>query len=535
MPVKSKYGLELHGINQVKAEYWNLSPTVMVEEALCRGEGHLSEDGALIVDTRPYTGRSPKDKYIVQHPTDGEDPIFWCSINQPLSPAQYDRLFAKVQGYLKDKEVYVRDMLAGADPEYQLPIRVISESVYQSLFAYNLFIRPPTEALAEHKPAFTVIAVPGLLADPATDGTRTGTFIVLDLKSNTLLIGGSRYAGEIKKSIFTVMNYLLPLRGVLSMHCSANVGKDDDVALFFGLSGTGKTTLSSDPERRLIGDDEHGWGDEGVFNFEGGCYAKAIHLRKDLEPLIWGASHRFGAIMENLVFDPETRKVDFDDSTYTENTRLAYPLHYIPDIVPEGFAGHPKNIFFLSADASGVLPPISKLTPAQVKYFFLSGYTSKVAGTEKDLGDEPQATFSTCFGAPFLPLNPNVYARLLGEQVERHQANVWLVNTGWSGGPYGVGKRMALPYTRALIRAALSGDLDNVEYQTDPVFGLNIPTCCAGVPSELLSPRNTWADTAAYDRAAEKLAARFRENFTQYEPYVSEEVLAAATGTSLVS
>ena len=520
MPVKSKYGLEMHGITGVKGEYWNLTQAVLVEEALRRGAGQLSADGALVVDTRPFTGRSPKDKYIVQYPTDGEDPIFWGPVNQPMTPEQYDRLYAKVLDYLKDKEVFVRDMLAGANLEYQLPIRVISESVYQSLFSYNLLIRPSDEALAEHKPAFTVIGVPGLQADPATDGTRSGVFIVLNLKTNILIIGGSQYAGEIKKSIFTVMNYLLPLRGVVSMHCSANMGKDGDVALFFGLSGTGKTTLSSDPERQLIGDDEHGWGAEGVFNFEGGCYAKAINLRKDLEPLIWAASNRFGTVMENVIIDPETRKPNFDDSSMTENTRVAYPLDYVPDIVPEGCGSHPKNIFFLTADASGVLPPISRLTAAQAKYFFLSGYTSKVAGTEKDLGDEPQATFSTCFGEPFLPLNPNVYARLLGEQIERHNANVWLINTGWTGGRYGVGKRMSLPYTRALIRAALNGQLDDVVYGTDPVFGLSIPTTCPGVHAELLSPRSTWADVAAYDRAASKLAARFCENFKQYEPYV---------------
>ena len=534
MPVKSKYGLELHGISGVKAEYWNLSPAALVEESVRRGEGRLSAHGALVVDTRPYTGRSPKDKFIVQYPTSGEDPIFWGEVNQPLSPENYQKLYAKAIEYLKGKDVFVRDALAGAHPDYVLPIRLVTESPYQSLFAYNMFLRPDPATLADHKPEFTIIAVPGLQADPATDGTRTGTFIVLDLKSNILLIGGTRYAGEIKKSIFTVMNYLLPLRGVMSMHCSANVGKDGDVALFFGLSGTGKTTLSSDPERKLIGDDEHGWGEDGVFNIEGGCYAKAIHLRQELEPLIWADTHRFGAVMENVVIDPETRIADFDDASLTENTRVSYPLFHVPDIVDEGRAGHPRNIFFLTADASGVLPPISRLTPAQAQYYFLSGYTSKVAGTEKELGKEPQATFSTCFGAPFLPLNPNVYAKLLGEQIERHNANVWLVNTGWTGGPYGVGKRMYLPYTRAMIRAALNGDLDSVSFQADPVFGLAVPASCPDVPAEVLSPRATWADPAAYDAAAEKLAARFRENFVQYEPYVSEDVLAAAPRSSAV-
>lgn len=525
--VSSKYGLENHGLTGLKNVYWNLNHSALVEEVICRGEGTLSDTGAVIVNTLPCSGRSPNDKFIVKDPAMKDDPVFWGKTNRPISVENFDRLYGKVVEYLKGRDVFVQDMAAGAHAGYRLPIRVITESAWQSLFARNLFLRLSGEDLEQHQPEFTVIAVPGLEADPKTDGTRSGVFIVINFSKRVVLIGGSRYAGEIKKSVFTVMNYLMPLRGVLSMHCSANVGAAGDVSLFFGLSGTGKTTLSSDPDRRLIGDDEHGWGDEAIFNFEGGCYAKTINLRQELEPLIWAATQNFGAVLENVVFDPTTRKVDFDDRTHTENTRGAYPIYFVPNNVPEGYAGHPTNIFFLTADASGVLPPLAKLSRPQAMYYFLSGYTSKLAGTEKGLGAEPQATFSTCFGAPFLPLNPNVYARLLGEKIVKHNVHVWLINTGWTGGPYGVGKRIYLPYTRAMVRAALTGKLDNVPTRTDPYFGLEIPMECPDVPAEVLDPRKTWADPQAYDQQAHKLIAQFAENFTQFAADVDEDVRSA--------
>ena len=523
----SPYGLENHGLHTLKNVYWNLSPSSLVAEILCREEGKLGESGAVIVNTAPCTGRSPNDKFIVRYPDQVDDPVYWGKTNRPITSEQFDRLYTNAIEYLRGKDVFVQDLAAGAHNEYRLPIRVITEKAWQSLFARNLFIRLGADELDVHVPQFTVIAVPGLHADPATDGVRSDVFILLDFKRKIVLIGGSNYAGEIKKSVFTVMNYLMPLRDVLSMHCSANVGADGDVALFFGLSGTGKTTLSSDPDRHLIGDDEHGWGDDGVFNFEGGCYAKTIHLRKELEPLIWEATSHFGAVLENVISDPITGKVDFDDDSITENTRGAYPLTFVPGHVVEGHAGHPRNIFFLTADASGVLPPIALLSPTQAMYYFLSGYTSKLAGTEKDIGKEPQATFSTCFGSPFLPLNPNLYARLLGEKIARHDARVWLVNTGWTGGPFGVGKRMYLPYTRAMVQAALEGKLDSVATRTDPLFGFEIPVECPGVPADLLDPRRTWTDPSAYDQQAMKLVARFAENFCQFENEVTHEICEA--------
>jgi phosphoenolpyruvate carboxykinase (ATP) len=526
--IKSTFGLENNGLTGLKKEYWNLCPSALIERIVCLEEGIMGEAGAVIVNTLPCSGRSPDDKFIVKDPDFKDDPVHWGKINRSITPEQFDRLYEKVTAYLQGREVYVQDMYAGADPEYRLPIRIVTEHAWQSLFANNLFIRPGIEDRKEHKPVFTLIAVPDFHADPQKDGIHSDVFIAVDFGRKMVLIGGSRYAGEIKKSIFTVMNYLLPLRGVLPMHCSANVSEEGEVALFFGLSGTGKTTLSSDPERRLIGDDEHGWGDHGVFNFEGGCYAKMIRLRKDLEPLIWEAARGFGAVLENVVIDPLTRDVDFDDSSYTENTRGAYPLDYVPNHVPEGQAGHPRNVFFLTADASGVLPPLARLTRDQAMYFFLSGYTSKLAGTETGLGSEPKATFSTCFGAPFLPLNPNVYACLLGDKILKHDVKVWLVNTGWTGGPAGVGKRMYLPYTRAMIKAALTGALDNVPTRIDPSFSLEVPVECPGVPSELLDPRSTWADPDAYDEQAKKLTARFQENFKQFEADVPKEVCEAA-------
>jgi phosphoenolpyruvate carboxykinase (ATP) len=523
----SNYGLENHGLRNLGNVYWNLSPALLVEHVVIRGEGQLSPDGAVMVNTGQHTGRSPNDKYVVRTGTSLDEKIWWGKVNQPLSPDKFNQLYYKCIAYLQGRDIYVQDMQAGAHSGYNLPIRVISEKAWASLFAHNLLIRLPAEQLVNHKPDFTVIHCPELQADPKTDGVVSGTFIILNFEQRVILIGGSAYAGEIKKSIFSVMNYLLPLRGVLSMHCSANVGTDGDVALFFGLSGTGKTTLSSDPERYLIGDDEHGWSDNGVFNVEGGCYAKTIRLDPKLEPIIWAATHRFGAVLENVVYDPKTRIIDFNNESLTENTRGAYPITSVPNHISEGYAGHPVNIFFLTADAFGVLPPLARLTPEQAMYYFLSGYTSKLAGTERGLGAEPQATFSACFGAPFLPLHPNTYAELLGQKIAKHQATVWLVNTGWTGGPYGVGSRFKLPYTRAMIRAALTHQLDDVQFNQDTHFGLWIPSSCPDVPAEVLNPQNTWQDKKAYDQQAQGLVNRFEKNFAQFSDAVSAAVMAA--------
>jgi phosphoenolpyruvate carboxykinase (ATP) len=487
--------------------------------------------GAVVVSTGKHTGRSPNDKFITRQNTPDDDLIWWGKVNKPCDADQFECLYHRVTSYLQGRDVFVQDLQAGAHPEYSLPIRVITESAWHSLFARDLFIRPPLDKAVIQEPQFTVLQAPGFKANPCEDGTNTDVFIIVDFIKRMILIGGTSYAGEIKKSIFTIMNYLLPLKGVLSMHCSANVGVGEDVALFFGLSGTGKTTLSSDPERRLIGDDEHGWGKDGVFNFEGGCYAKTIHLRQELEPLIWEASRQFGSVLENVSIDPVTRELDFDDDRVTENTRAAYPIDFVPNHVPEGYAGHPQNIFFLTADAFGVMPPLARLTPDQAMYYFLSGYTSKLAGTEKGLGAEPEATFSTCFGAPFLPLYPQQYAQLLGEKINRHSVQVWLVNTGWTGGPFGVGHRIHLPYTRAMIRGVLSGNLDGVATRKDPYFGLPIPVECPGVPDEILDPRSTWADSAAYDEQARGLIARFEKNFSQFAGDVSPEVARTLSST----
>ena len=525
--IPSSYGLEHHGLYNLKRVYWNLSVGELVEHFVRRGEGILTNKGAVAVWTGEHTGRAPNDKFIVQYNDESDRDVWWGKVNRPISPESYEKLYQRVVSYLQRRDVYVWDADVGAHPEYRLPIRVVSEQAVAAIFSHHMFLRLPEERLREHKPEFTVLHVPSLLANPAVDGTRTGVFIILNFKTRMVLIGGSSYGGEIKKSIFTVMNYLLPRRGVLPMHCSANVGEEGDVALFFGLSGTGKTTLSSDPERYLIGDDEHGWGDDGVFNFEGGCYAKVIRLRKDLEPLIWEATQKFATMLENVVVDPHTRIPDFDDNHYTENTRASYPLDYLPRIVPEGRGGHPQNIFFLTADAFGVMPPIARLTPEQAMYYFISGYTSKLAGTEKGLGKEPQATFSACFGAPFLPSHPTVYAEMLGEKIRKHGAKVWLLNTGWTGGPYGIGERIKLPYTRAMVRAALRGELDDVEYWTEPVFGLHVPKHIPGVPDEVLNPRQTWHDPRAYDEQARKLVWLFVENFQQYADRVPAEIREA--------
>jgi phosphoenolpyruvate carboxykinase (ATP) len=517
--------LTRHGITPRGAVQWNLAPAALIEEAIRRGEGTFSAEGAFVAITAPHTGRSPNDKFVVRE-SSSEAKVWWGSVNTPLSEEHYARLRADVCRYLEGEALFVSDLFAGADPEYRLNVRFISTGAWQSLFVHNMFIRPTAEEREGFEPGFTVIHAPEFHADPEKHGTRTGTFIVLNFGTREILIGGTRYAGEMKKSIFTVMNYLLPQREVLPMHCSANVGPAGDVALFFGLSGTGKTTLSTDPQRFLIGDDEHGWSADGVFNFEGGNYAKVIRLSAEGEPLIYGASRRFGAVLENVVMDPETRAVNWDDDSLTENTRSCYPLTFIEGAVPSGQAGHPKNVVFLTADAFGVMPPIARLTKAQALYHFLSGYTAKLAGTERGV-TEPKATFSTCFGSPFLPLPPSVYARMLGERIDEHGAQCWLVNTGWTGGPHGVGSRMKLAYTRAMVHAALSGELAHVATRPDPVFGLEIPVEVPGVPAEVLMPRSTWPDAAAYDAQAAKLAGMFRENFKKFEAEVSEAVRQA--------
>jgi phosphoenolpyruvate carboxykinase (ATP) len=438
--------------------------------------------------------------------------VWWGKVNKPIDAAHFDVLRRDIIAHLKSQELFVQDLYAGADAEYRLPVRFIQELAWQNLFVQNLFIVPPAAELAAFQPQFTVMTAPSFKADPARHGTRSEVGIVVNFATREVLICGTSYAGENKKSIFTVLNYLLPLRGVLAMHCSANIGKDGDTALFFGLSGTGKTTLSSDPERQLIGDDEHGWSDRGVFNFEGGCYAKTIRLSAEAEPQIYATTRRFGTVLENVAIDPATRRLNLDDATLTENTRAAYPIEFIDNAAPGGTGGHPQTIVMLTADAYGVLPPIARLSPEGAMYHYLSGYTAKVAGTEKGV-TEPSATFSTCFGAPFLPLNPNVYASQLGERIAKYNSRVWLVNTGWTGGPHGVGSRMKIAHTRAMIRAALSGALDHVQYQRHPVFNIDVPMSCPGVPDGVLDPRGTWADKAAYDQQAAKLARMFVENF----------------------
>ncbi len=505
--------------------YENLSAPELVEHALRRGEGVLGNDGQLIVDTRPHTGRSPKDKFFVKEAS-SEGHIDWGETNRAIEPAIFDALWDRVTAYLSERELYSLDCYVGADERYRLAVRVVTEFAWHSLFARDLFILPE-DAPADFAPEFTVVDAALFQADPERDGTNSSTFVLVNFEKRIVLIGGTRYAGEIKKSVFTIMNYLLPLRSTLPMHCSANVGAQQDVAIFFGLSGTGKTTLSADSHRPLIGDDEHGWSADGVFNFEGGCYAKVIRLSKDAEPEIWAASHRFGCVLENVVYDPRTRALNLDSDSITENTRSAYPIEYIPNVVPGSRGGHAKTIIMLTADAFGVLPPIAKLTKEQAMYHFLSGYTAKVAGTERGV-TEPQATFSTCFGAPFMVHHPTVYSKLLGKRIDEHNVACWLVNTGWSGGPYGVGKRMAIGYTRAMVNAAIEGALAGVEFQTEPFFGLSIPLQVPGVPGEVLDPRNVWLDGKAYDAQAKKLAALFAENFRKFEAHASEGVKAAA-------
>ncbi len=498
-----------------------LSVPQLAEKATSRGEAMLTVDGAVRAETGKYTGRSPKDKYTVEEEST-KDQIDWGKVNQPISSEVFDNLYVKVIKYLKERdELFVFKGFAGADKDSQLSIQVINEYAWHNLFAHQLFIRPTEEELASHVAEFTVVSAPNFKADPAIDGTASETFIIVSLEKKVILIGGTEYAGEMKKSIFGIMNYLLPQQGILSMHCSANVGEAGDVALFFGLSGTGKTTLSADPERKLIGDDEHGWSDNGVFNIEGGCYAKTINLSAEKEPEIYNAI-RFGSVLENVIVDPETRVCNYDDGSLTENTRVAYPIQYIDNIVDPSVAGHPQTIIFLTADAFGVLPPISKLTKEQAMYHFLSGFTSKLAGTERGV-TEPEPVFSTCFGSPFLPLPATVYAEMLGEKIDKHGAQVFLVNTGWTGGEYGTGSRMKLSYTRTMVRAAIDGKLANVETTQDTVFGLHIPTAVEGVPSEVLNPREAWADKAAYDAKAAELAGLFNENFKKFSD-VSEAI-----------
>lgn len=520
------YGLDHHGLQNLGTVHWNLTPAALIEQIIMRKEAILAKSGAVVVDTGKHTGRSPNDKFIVNSPKI-EKEICWGKVNQPLEPHKFDQVLHKLRAFLQFRDVYIQDLQAGADATHKVPIRLITDKAWAALFAYNLFIRLREDNLAHHVPEFTIFHCPDFNASPQFDSTRSTSIIALDFTQKTILIAGTAYAGEIKKSVFTALNYVLPRKNVLSMHCSANVGDRKDVALFFGLSGTGKTTLSSDPERQLIGDDEHGWSENGIFNLEGGCYAKTIHLRPDLEPLIWSATQSFGAVLENVTCDLADRELDFDDDHRTENTRGAYPIHYIKNHVPEGQAGHPTNIFFLTADAFGVLPPIARLTDDQAMYYFLSGYTSKLAGTETGLGAEPLATFSTCFGAPFLPLQPSVYAELLGKKIKQHKVRVWLINTGWTGGPYGVGHRIQLPITRSMIRAALNGSLDRVKYEQDAYFGLDIPTECPEVPGEVLKPKSTWADPVAYTHQAAALIKRFDDNFSQYRSVAPESVMNA--------
>lgn len=523
----SKYGVENHGIRNPGTVYWNLPTPMLYEQIVRRREGVVTHLGPIVVNTGDHTGRSPKDKFIVKEPT-SENDIWWGEVNRSMTQIQFDRILRRMLAYIQNRDIFIFDGYVGADPKYQMPIRIITEYAWHSLFARNMFIREfEPEQLATHVPEFTVIGMPKFHAEPEFDGTNSQTCILVDFGKRLVLIGGSEYGGEIKKSIFTAMNYYLPKRGVLSMHCSANYGEDkDDVALFFGLSGTGKTTLSNDPQRTLIGDDEHGWSDDGVFNFEGGCYAKVIRLDPEGEPQIYETTRRFGTILENVVFDNETRRVDLDDDTHTENTRASYPISHIENADRAGFGGHPKNIMFLTADAFGVLPPISKLNKAQAMYHFLSGYTAKVAGTERGI-TEPKPEFSACFGAPFMPLHPGAYARLLGDKIEEHNVNVWLVNTGWTGGPYGVGHRMKLAYTRRMVSAALCSELDDVETFTEPFFNLNIPVHIEGVPDDVLNPRATWEDGESYDAQARKLVSMFIDNFKQFEDGVSRDVKEA--------
>ncbi len=518
-----KVGLEAQGLAPNGAVHWNLTSPALMDAAARRGEGQFADMGPFCAVTAPHTGRSPNDKFLVKE-SSSENDVDWGKVNQPFSDAQFEALLADVRTYLDGRdELFIEDLYCGADPKYRLSVRYVSPNAWQMAFVRNMFIRPEASELPTFAPNFTVLHAPEFQADPAKHGTRSSTFVVLNLAKRMILIGGTRYAGELKKAMFTVMNYYMPKQGVLSMHCSANIGPAGDTALFFGLSGTGKTTLSADPSRSLIGDDEHGWSPEGVFNYEGGCYAKCINLSAESEPDIYKTTQMFGTILENVVLDPMTRKVKFEDQSITENTRASYPLHYIPNYVKSGRGGHPKNVVLLTADAFGVLPPIARLTRDQALYYFLSGYTAKVAGTERGV-KEPQATFSACFGAVFLVWPATKYAEMLGKLIDEHGSDVWLLNTGWTGGAYGVGKRMNLTYTRAMVNSLLSGKLHDAKVETDPVFGLSVPVQVADVPADVLKPRETWADKSAYDTQAKKLSGMFRDNFAKFEKSVPDAV-----------
>ncbi len=518
----SPIGLDTHGLTNLKSIYWNLSTPALYEEALKRDEGIMAHLGPLVVRTGQFTGRSPNDKFVVDEPS-SHDNIWWGKVNRPFSEENFDELHRRMASYLQSKDVFVQDCWCGADPDYRMPVRIITQYAWHSLFIRNMFIQATREEQSTHRPEFVVIDCPGFHAYPEHDKTNSDVFILVNFAKKLVLIGGTEYAGEMKKSVFTAMNYFLPFEHVMPMHCSANYGPNGDTALFFGLSGTGKTTLSADSSRTLIGDDEHGWSSNGIFNFEGGCYAKVIRLSAEAEPEIYETTRRYGTILENVGINAETRRLDLNDASLTENTRAAYPISHIPNATREGRGGHPKNIIFLTADAFGVMPPVSRLTTEQAMYHFISGYTAKVAGTERGV-TEPQATFSACFGAPFMAQRPSVYARLLGEKIVEHNVKCWLINTGWNGR----GQRMKIAYTRAMVNAVLNGQLDNVEYAQDPVFGVQVPTSCPNVPVEVLLPKNSWEDQPAFDAQAKKLAGMFVENFKQFEANVSNEIKAAA-------
>ena len=523
----SVYGLENHGLTRLRRAYWNLPEAALYEEAVFRREGRVAAEGPFCVSTGAHTARAAADKFITQEATTA-DRVWWGEYNRPFTAANFNTLLTRLQGYLQGRDVFVQDCFAGADPDHRLAVRIVTERAWHSLFARTMFVKPRNlDAYRKHVPDFTVICAPDFQASPLIESTRSGTFIIANFAERLAVIGGSSYAGEIKKTIFTVLNFLLPLDGVLPMHCSANVAESGESALFFGLSGTGKTTLSADPARRLIGDDEHGWSDNGVFNFEDGCYAKVIRLSPEAEPQIYACTRRFGTILENVTLDPLTRRLDLNDASVTENTRGAYPLTFIDNAVPDKMAGHPTSIIFLTCDASGVMPPIARLTPEQAMYHFISGYTSKIAGTEIGLGTEPEMTFSACFGALFMVHRPAVYAEMLRAKMLRHRADCWLVNTGWTGGPFGVGKRISIRHTRALLNDALSGELRQAPFRTDPVFGFQVPLECRGVPSDLLDPAQTWPSRAEYDAKYDALAARFIENFKLFADGCPPEVLAA--------
>jgi phosphoenolpyruvate carboxykinase (ATP) len=523
--VQSDYGIDNLGLLNLRKVYWNLPTEALYEEIIFRGEAQISHSGPIIVNTGKHTARAANDKFIVRESTT-EKNIWWGQYNRPYATEKFDELFSRIQGFLQGRDIFVQDCYGGADEYYRLPVRIITELAWHSLFARNMFIKPrTTEEYRRHIPEFTVISAPSFKAFPQIDGTPTNTFIVINFDQRLCIIGNTGYGGEIKKSVFTLLNYLLPLQGVMTMHCSANIGNSSDAALFFGLSGTGKTTLSADPHRGLIGDDEHGWSDEGIFNFEDGCYAKVIGLSPTAEPDIYACTRRFGTILENVVYDSVTRQVDFNDDTLTENTRASYPLSYIANAVPEKLCGHPKNIIFLTCDASGVMPPIAKLTTDQALYHFISGYTAKVGGTELGLGDEPEITFSACFGAPFMVHPPAFYADLLKRKILRYGVNCWLVNTGWVGGPYGVGKRISIRYTRDLLNSALQGELDDVEFYSDPVFGFQVPKHCPGIPDNVLYPSTAWPSDDAYMKKYQSLAARFIDNFRKFSDACPPELI----------